>query len=81
MADEPQDSYTYAKAGVDIAAGNALVKAIAPLARARSPELAQRFVDYVLGPEGQQVLVKHGFIPAIDSPTGAFRNLGPTPPL
>jgi phosphoribosylformylglycinamidine cyclo-ligase len=27
-------SYTYAKAGVDIAAGNALVKAIAPLARA-----------------------------------------------
>ena len=31
--DEPE-SYTYAKAGVDIAAGNALVKAIAPLARA-----------------------------------------------
>jgi phosphoribosylformylglycinamidine cyclo-ligase len=28
------DSYTYAKAGVSIAAGNALVKAIAPLARA-----------------------------------------------
>ena len=28
------NSYTYAKAGVDIAAGNALVKAIAPLARA-----------------------------------------------
>ncbi len=28
-----QDSYTYAEAGVDIAAGNALVKAIAPLAR------------------------------------------------
>lgn len=28
------DSYTYARAGVDIAAGNALVKAIAPLARA-----------------------------------------------
>ena len=32
MSDE--DSYTYAKAGVDIAAGNALVKAIAPLAKA-----------------------------------------------
>jgi phosphoribosylformylglycinamidine cyclo-ligase len=31
MTDEP---YTYAKAGVSIAAGNALVKAIAPLARA-----------------------------------------------
>jgi phosphoribosylformylglycinamidine cyclo-ligase len=28
-----QDNYTYAAAGVDIAAGNALVKAIAPLAR------------------------------------------------
>ena len=28
------ESYTYAKAGVDIAAGNALVKAIAPLAKA-----------------------------------------------
>ena len=28
------DSYTYAGAGVDIQAGNALVKAIAPLARA-----------------------------------------------
>ena len=30
---EPE-SYTYAKAGVSIAAGNALVKAIAPLAKA-----------------------------------------------
>ena len=29
-----EESYTYAKAGVDIAAGNALVKAIGPLARA-----------------------------------------------
>jgi phosphoribosylformylglycinamidine cyclo-ligase len=28
-----QENYTYAKAGVDIAAGNALVKAIAPLAK------------------------------------------------
>ena len=31
MAEE--ESYTYAKAGVSIEAGNALVKAIAPLAR------------------------------------------------
>jgi phosphoribosylformylglycinamidine cyclo-ligase len=31
---EQQERYTYAKAGVDIAAGNALVKAIAPLAKA-----------------------------------------------
>jgi phosphoribosylformylglycinamidine cyclo-ligase len=30
----PSDSYTYAQAGVSIAAGNALVRAIAPLARA-----------------------------------------------
>src|SRR3954466_4185898 len=29
-----EESWTYAKAGVDIAAGNALVKAIAPLAKA-----------------------------------------------
>ena len=28
------ESYSYAKAGVDIAAGNALVRAIAPLAKA-----------------------------------------------
>ncbi|WP_421837347.1 phosphoribosylformylglycinamidine cyclo-ligase [Novosphingobium sp.] len=32
--DETPQSYSYAKAGVDIAAGNALVKAIGPLARA-----------------------------------------------
>ena len=35
MTDETKpESYSYAQAGVDIAAGNALVKAIAPLARA-----------------------------------------------
>ncbi|WP_106639312.1 phosphoribosylformylglycinamidine cyclo-ligase [Allosphingosinicella vermicomposti] len=33
-ADQQSESYTYAKAGVSIAAGNALVKAIAPLAKA-----------------------------------------------
>ena len=33
MGDSDSDSYTYAKAGVSIAAGNALVKAIAPLAK------------------------------------------------
>jgi phosphoribosylformylglycinamidine cyclo-ligase len=31
--EEPTESYTYAKAGVSIAAGNALVKAIGPLAK------------------------------------------------
>lgn len=32
--DNPDSSYTYAKAGVSIATGNALIKAIAPLAKA-----------------------------------------------
>ena len=35
--DETSQSYSYAKAGVDIAAGNALVKAIGPLARMTPP--------------------------------------------
>ncbi|MDE2302873.1 MAG: phosphoribosylformylglycinamidine cyclo-ligase [Sphingomonadales bacterium] len=34
MTETPEHSYSYAEAGVSIAAGNALVKAIAPLARA-----------------------------------------------
>ena len=29
------------------------------------PELAQQFVDFVLSPEGQAVLVNYGFIPAV----------------
>ena len=33
QAEAPEESYTYAKAGVSIAAGNALVKAISPLAK------------------------------------------------
>ncbi|HEY0626342.1 MAG TPA: phosphoribosylformylglycinamidine cyclo-ligase [Allosphingosinicella sp.] len=33
-SEKPDESYTYAKAGVSIAAGNALVKAIGPLAKA-----------------------------------------------
>lgn len=37
---------------------------IAPLARSQHPDLAQAFVDYVLSPAGQAVLVKHGFLPA-----------------
>lgn len=44
---------------------------IAATKGAKSPELAQKFVDFVLGPEGQQVLVKYGFIPTIGSATGA----------
>lgn len=36
---------------------------IAPLADSPHPELAQQFVDFVLGPEGQQILANHGFMP------------------
>jgi molybdate transport system substrate-binding protein len=44
---------------------------IAATKNAKNPDLAQKFVDYVLGAEGQQVLVKYGFIPTIGSATGA----------
>jgi molybdate transport system substrate-binding protein len=37
---------------------------LAPLADAVHPALAQAFVDYVLGPEGQTILAEHGFLPA-----------------
>lgn len=37
---------------------------IAATKNAKNPDLARKFVDYVLGPEGQQVLAKYGFIPA-----------------
>jgi molybdate transport system substrate-binding protein len=35
---------------------------IAPLANAFEPELARQFVDFVLSPTGQQVMVNYGFI-------------------
>ncbi|MGH8909289.1 MAG: molybdate ABC transporter substrate-binding protein [Egibacteraceae bacterium] len=34
---------------------------IAPLTSASNPEAAQAFVDFVLSPEGQEILVGHGF--------------------
>ena len=37
---------------------------VAALSDSPNPELAQEFVAYVLGPEGQQVLEKYGFIGA-----------------
>ena len=37
---------------------------IAATKSAKNAELAQQFVDYVLGPEGQNVLAQYGFIPA-----------------
>lgn len=39
---------------------------IAPLKKASQPELAKEFVDCVLSPVGQDIIQKHGFIPAND---------------
>lgn len=44
---------------------------IAPLSDSPNPELAQEFVDYVLAPEGQKVLVKYGFISTTGDASGA----------
>lgn len=49
---------------------------IAPLKDAAQAALAEQFVAYVLSPEGQQVLVKYGFIAA----TGATGGGTPTAP-
>jgi molybdate transport system substrate-binding protein len=35
---------------------------IAPLANAPEPELARQFIDFVLSPTGQQVMVNYGFV-------------------
>jgi molybdate transport system substrate-binding protein len=40
---------------------------IAPIVGSERPELARRFVDYVLSAEGQAVLERYGFIPAAGS--------------
>src|SRR5262249_54856116 len=42
---------------------------IAVTTGSKNPELAKKFFDYVLAPEGQQVLVKYGFIPVTGSAT------------
>lgn len=44
---------------------------IAPLNDSPHLELAQQFMTYVLAPEGQQVLVKYGFIPTTGDASGA----------
>jgi molybdate transport system substrate-binding protein len=49
---------------------------IAVTTGSKNPELAKKFFDYVLAPEGQQVLVKYGFITA--DANGAFRNIIPS---
>lgn len=43
---------------------------IAPLNDSANLELAQQFMAYVLAPEGQQVLVKYGFISAVGDANG-----------
>ncbi|MBC8163993.1 MAG: molybdate ABC transporter substrate-binding protein [Roseiflexaceae bacterium] len=44
---------------------------IALVADSANATLAQAFIDYVLGPEGQQTLVKYGFISTIGTASGA----------
>ncbi len=44
---------------------------IAATKNARNADLAKKFVDYVLSPAGQQILVKYGFLPTNGSATGA----------
>ncbi|MEO7913001.1 MAG: substrate-binding domain-containing protein, partial [Roseiflexaceae bacterium] len=44
---------------------------IAATKDSKNAESAKKFVDYVLGPDGQQLLVKYGFIPTTGSATSA----------
>lgn len=46
---------------------------IAPIADSPTPELAERFVAFVLAPEGQRVLERYGFIPAAGAAGGEGR--------
>ncbi len=50
---------------------------IATLSDSPNPELAQQLMDYVLAPEGQQVLVKYGFIPTTGDASGAAPGAAP----
>lgn len=43
---------------------------IAVVADSENPALAQAYMDYVLGPEGQSVLASYGFVPTIGTATG-----------
>lgn len=36
---------------------------LAPLKEASHPELARRFVDFVLSPEDQDIYARYGFVP------------------
>ena len=38
---------------------------IAPISDSKNPELAKAFVALVLSPDGQAVMAKYGFIPAV----------------
>ena len=50
---------------------------IAVTKSAKNADLAQKFFDYVLSPDGQKVLVKYGFIPVTGSATGAAPTAAP----
>jgi molybdate transport system substrate-binding protein len=45
---------------------------IAVTKSAKNADLAQKFVEYILSPEGQQILVRYGFIPTTGSATRAL---------
>ena len=44
---------------------------IAATKNAKNADLAKKFIDYVLSADGQQILVRYGFIPTTGSATGA----------
>ncbi len=43
---------------------------LAPLAEAPHPDLARKFVDFVLSPGGQEVYARYGFVPAAPKEAG-----------
>lgn len=38
---------------------------IAPVEGSRHPELAERFIDFILSDAGQEILTRHGFLPVV----------------
>ncbi|NJM05057.1 molybdate ABC transporter substrate-binding protein [Candidatus Gracilibacteria bacterium] len=49
---------------------------IAPIADSANPELAQAFIDFVLAPAGQAILVKYGFIDVREAREAGFSGGG-----
>jgi molybdate transport system substrate-binding protein len=50
---------------------------IAPVSDSANPELAQAFIDFVVGPTGQQILADYGFIPVGDATGSSNSRLAP----